>query len=748
VNRAQRQAGGARRPALVLAALAVLCAWLWPGAGAVAAAPPLAASPFAEPGGRLLAADEEGGGRFGASVAVSADGSTALVGAPSDGGLLGAAFVFTRTGSAWTQQGPKLTVPASEEEDEETLCKQEPGECGLGASVALSADGNTALLGAPRQNGESGAAWVFTRSGSTWAVREELTPGPDAIGNGRFGRAVALSADGREALIGAPKDHINRGAAWAFADSGGGFAVEGPKLVGPQQPGESYFGRSVALSGDGAAGLVGAPGEEAHAGSVWAFADGAEGWAQQGPKLSGAGESGAGRFGFSVAISGDGSTALVGGRLDAGGAGAAWPFTHGESGWTAQGPKLTPSDGTGAGNFGYSTALSANGNVALIGGPHDSTPLGAAWTFAREGGGWSQQGLKLAPEEPPGGKTFGSAVALAANNAAAVIGGPREETNAGTAWSFLGTALPPPEITNITPSSGPVAGGTPVTIEGSGFLAGASVSIGGAAGTVKVLSETKITAVTPAHAAGSEEVAVSDLYGSSSGSPSFTYEAPPQPPVEEEPQEPPAPPTGKGTTQTAITGQAGVLASITSSLAPPKFDVAGNLLPVSGVVRIKTPGSPSFVSVGSVIQVPFGTIVDATLGKVTITTVDAGGATQTVTFYSGEFKITQAKNGSALATLLGGSFSSCPKAKHRHRGRRASAARKKRVRKLWAEGHGKYSTKGNYATGAALGTRWVTEDFCEGTLIRVVLHRVSVTDLVTHRHFTVKAGHSYFAKAP
>ena len=70
------------------------------------------------------------------------------------------------------------------------------------------------------------------------------------------------------------------------------------------------------------------------------------------------------------------------------------------------------------------------------------------------------------------------------------------------------------------------------------------------------------------------------------------------------------------------------------------------------------------------------------------------------------------------------------------------------MRKLWAEGHGKYSTKGNYATGAALGTRWVTEDFCEGTLIRVVLHRVFVTDLVTHRHLTVKAGHSYFAKAP
>src|SRR5262249_39830075 len=155
-----------------------------------------------------------------------------------------------------------------------------------------------------------------------------------------------------------------------------------------------------------------------------------------------------------------GSTALVGGRTDAAGAGAAWVFTHDESGWTAQGPKLTPSDGTGAGNVGYSTALSANGNVALIGGPHDSAPLGAAWSFGREGGAWSQQGLKLAPEEPAGGKSFGSAVALAANNAAVLVGGPREEANTGTAWSFLGTPVPAPKIKSVTPSAGPVAGGT------------------------------------------------------------------------------------------------------------------------------------------------------------------------------------------------------------------------------------------------------------------------------------------------
>ena len=70
------------------------------------------------------------------------------------------------------------------------------------------------------------------------------------------------------------------------------------------------------------------------------------------------------------------------------------------------------------------------------------------------------------------------------------------------------------------------------------------------------------------------------------------------------------------------------------------------------------------------------------------------------------------------------------------------------MRKLWAEGHGSYSTKGNYASGAVLGTRWLTEDLCDGTLIHVATDRVAVTNLVNHRHRTVTAGQSYLAKAP
>ncbi|MHB8235530.1 MAG: hypothetical protein ACYDHT_12845 [Solirubrobacteraceae bacterium] len=70
------------------------------------------------------------------------------------------------------------------------------------------------------------------------------------------------------------------------------------------------------------------------------------------------------------------------------------------------------------------------------------------------------------------------------------------------------------------------------------------------------------------------------------------------------------------------------------------------------------------------------------------------------------------------------------------------------MRKLWAEGHGSYSTKGNYATGAVLGTRWLTEDLCTGTFIRVLTDRVAVTNLITGKRVVVTAGHSYLARAP
>ncbi len=387
-----------RRPLLwaLMMAAAVLAL---PCGEALAAGGPLLASESAlEPNGQLIPAGEEGEGRFGGSVAVSGNGTTALVGAPADGGLVGAVWVFTRSGSSWAQQGAKLTVP--EAPGEETgLCLEEPGECGIGASVAISADGNTALLGAPRQLGERGAAWVFTRSGATWTLREQLTAGNEEQGAGRFGVSVALSADGKTALVGAPRDNGQRGGVWAFRRTESGFVHDGAKLAGVLASGTGFFGRAVALSADGGTALIGSPGAEGHTGAAWAYTRGATGWPRIGTELPAQGESGEARFGSSAALSADGHTALVGGRDDTAGVGAAWVFTKGGAGWSEQGPKLTPNDESGISWFGYSAALSANGDLAMIGGPRDGKPLGAVWAFRREAGVWSQQGGKLSGPE-------------------------------------------------------------------------------------------------------------------------------------------------------------------------------------------------------------------------------------------------------------------------------------------------------------------------------------------------------------
>ncbi len=99
---------------------------------------------------------------------------------------------------------------------------------------------------------------------------------------------------------------------------------------------------------------------------------------QQGEKLAGGGEAASGRFGYSVALSADGDTALIGARYairNNNEAGGAWVFTRSGSTWTQQGGKLngtghageTLFDHIGEGAFGYSVALSADGNTALIG---------------------------------------------------------------------------------------------------------------------------------------------------------------------------------------------------------------------------------------------------------------------------------------------------------------------------------------------------------------------------------------------
>jgi hypothetical protein len=295
-----------------------------------------------------------------------------------------------------------------------------------------------------------------------------------------------------------------------------------------------------------------------------------------------------------------------------------------------------------------------------------------------------------------------------------------------------------PTVTSLEPGSGPTGGDAMLRIRGSGFIAGSTVTIGAAsASEVLVATEEEITARTPAGDPGPQPVIVTDAGGSSNSTITYIYLAPVPSEGGKE--------TGRITTKSLITRGA------TTTLPAPKLAVNGNVAPVSGSVSVKLPGSSSFVTLSEARQVPFGAVVEATNGRVSVTTTEPDGTTQTGMFFGGQFILSQGKNGLVVATLTGGNFSVCPTARERSHIARISSAHaspKHVVRKLWANAHGSFSTKGNYAAGAVLGTEWLTEDLCDGTLIRVTRDKVAVTNLVNHHHLTVKAGRHYLAKAP
>jgi len=407
---------------------------------------PLRIDPFIQQGSKLTGAGESGKGLFGFRVALSADGSTALIGGSADNSHAGAAWVFTRSGSTWTQQGAKLTGG------------EESGKAEFGKGVALSADGDTALIGGLLDNGGVGAAWVFTREGEAWSQQGPKLTGGGEVGEGHFAFSVSLSEDGNTALIGGGGDNGEVGAAWVFTRSGSTWEQQGEKLTGSGEIGKGHFGFSVALSGDGDNALIGGLADNGEVGAAWVFTRSGSTWTQQGEKLTGGEEGGKAEFGESVELSGDGDTALIGGYADSGEVGAAWVFTREGEAWSQQGPKLTGAGEVGAGRFAFSVGLSAAGDTALIGGGGDNGGLGAVWVFTRSGSTWEQQGEKLTGVGVIGEAHFGFSVALSADGSTALVGGPADKTEVGAAWAFVNPPLIPPTAvtgaaTSITQTS-------------------------------------------------------------------------------------------------------------------------------------------------------------------------------------------------------------------------------------------------------------------------------------------------------
>ena len=289
---------------------------------------------------------------------------------------------------------------------------------------SVALDGDTALVGAPYNGSFRGAAFVFTRSGGVWSQEATLTAWSESFGD-RFGYSVALCGD--TALVGSDGCDSYRGAAFVFTRSGGVWSQEAT-LTAPVREAADYFGSVVSLC-DGTA-LVGAHGRAGFEGVAYVFARSGGGWSQE-ATLTAPGGAAGDDFGGAVSLTAD--TALVGASGRDATRGAAYVFARSGGGWPQE-ATLRATDGMAGDQFGVSVALS--GDDALVGAWQRDSGRGAAYVFTRSGGIWSEEAT-LAPTEGDPYDMFGMSVAL--SGATAVIGADGRDSQRGAAYVFART---------------------------------------------------------------------------------------------------------------------------------------------------------------------------------------------------------------------------------------------------------------------------------------------------------------------
>jgi hypothetical protein len=177
--------------------------------------------------------------------------------------------------------------------------------------------------------------------------------------------------------------------------------------------------------------------------------------------------------------------------------------------------------------------------------------------------------------------------------------------------------------------------------------------------------------------------------------------------------------------------------------SPPQPTATANAKPTSGRVLVKVPGSSGFQELSDARSIPVGSEVDTENGAVQLqTAANLSGKTQVGTFSGAKFVVKQTPAQNLITDLLlsGGNLNKCTT------GKRASAAARRPGRRLFGNGHGRFRTRGRYASATVRGTQWVTKDACTGTTVTVKRGTVVVRDLVKHRTLRLKAPKSYTAR--
>ncbi|MCW1914022.1 hypothetical protein OJ996_10580 [Luteolibacter sp. GHJ8] len=339
----------------------------------------------------------QGGGKFGAAVAIS--GNNLLIGAPQESSTAqnhaGRVHTYRSSGSDWNSFG--------------TLVAEEGGDdFQFGSSVAIS--GNRAVIGTPQEDSLSGAdagcAYVFRDESGSWVFEDRLDPG--GVIQKQFGISVAL--DGDRALVGASDFAV------VYKRTEAGWSLE--DAIVPTGATGGFLGSSVALLGGRA--VFGIPSTlpfGVDRGRVWIFERDEDEWIQS-AELVAAGNGEDDHFGMSVALRS--GTVLVG--RPGLGAGSVHVFSKTNGVWGER-TKLQASDASAGDRFGY--ALSIMNGRALIGAPwkdiEGSYDAGAVYLFEESGTSWLQRTRLKAPV-PAQSASFGAAVA--AGHDRALIGSP------------------------------------------------------------------------------------------------------------------------------------------------------------------------------------------------------------------------------------------------------------------------------------------------------------------------------------
>jgi hypothetical protein len=179
-------------------------------------------------------------------------------------------------------------------------------------------------------------------------------------------------------------------------------------------------------------------------------------------------------------------------------------------------------------------------------------------------------------------------------------------------------------------------------------------------------------------------------------------------------------------------------------LPPPVLGKFFDVVLQGGRVLVRPRGSHPFTTLAAGERLQLGSTIDATHGHVSITSAsDSHGHAQTASFYEGRFVVTQTRSSSPITdlTLNGGTFRGCAASAD------VGEARRRSRRHLFGSGKGRFRTRGRSSSATVRGTQWLTEDRCDGTLVKVIKGVVAVRDFARHRTVRVRAGHSYLAKA-